>query len=67
MEVNGGKSMYPSTPENPLDVEWVKLIGKAKALGLTKEEIRHFLNMTIDWEEETANSDLYQKNTHNID
>lgn len=35
-----------------LDQEWVALIWKAKQLGLSKEEIRDFLNQQINGKQE---------------
>lgn len=37
------KEMNVVIKEKHLDVEWIRLIKEAKHLGLTTEEIRHFL------------------------
>lgn len=45
MEVLGQmKGQYTEEFRKELDTEWLDLILKARTLGITKEEIRHFLS-----------------------
>jgi len=38
------KGQYTEEFRKELDTEWLDLILKARTLGITKEEIRHFLS-----------------------